>query len=312
MPITRAKATSLLNATEMGLYDASRANALRGHTDAQLGRLVTRARTARDRARGLEKRSRLALRARTGSKGGRSGQANARSGDKAELLADILQRLEGQHKDVIKRDRAAAKSTRAVKTADKASSRAAPTSKRSTTAAATRKTPSDKSKADELTKRKTASARSVEQQTLPRNTSASKKSVARKTAATSKAKSAAGRGATGANTAAVTNKVAKKTVVKKATKKTAKAADRAISPKKALANTRRLLDRHNAQAHAAKPWQHIGEADGQVSEAGYQSDQAALKALELHAGQSRLPAIQGSISTRDRKNQGKRDQRGDS
>jgi hypothetical protein len=40
---------------------------------------------------------------------------------------------------------------------------------------------------------------------------------------------------------------------------------------------------------------------------GYQSGQAAEKAEELHSGQSRMTQIEGSISTRDRKNQGKRD-----
>ena len=42
---------------------------------------------------------------------------------------------------------------------------------------------------------------------------------------------------------------------------------------------------------------------------GFQSDEARAKAEELHAGESRMQAIQGSIGTQDRHNQGKRDSR---
>ena len=52
MAVTRAKATALLNKTEMGLFDDSRSNAVRGHSEARLNQLVMRARTARDRAEG--------------------------------------------------------------------------------------------------------------------------------------------------------------------------------------------------------------------------------------------------------------------
>src|SRR5690606_37196903 len=61
---------------------------------------IRRARTARDRARDLVQKQRLASRAATGSKRGSSGQANQRSADKAELMADILQRFDGRLKDV--------------------------------------------------------------------------------------------------------------------------------------------------------------------------------------------------------------------
>jgi len=42
---------------------------------------------------------------------------------------------------------------------------------------------------------------------------------------------------------------------------------------------------------------------------GFQSDQAAAKAEELHAAESRLQATQGSIGTQGRHDQGKRDNR---
>jgi len=47
-----------------------------------------------------------------------------------------------------------------------------------------------------------------------------------------------------------------------------------------------------------------------VPEAGFQSEEARLKANELHQGETHQSAIQGSIGTTDRHNQGKRDSRG--
>ena len=49
----------------------------------------------------------------------------------------------------------------------------------------------------------------------------------------------------------------------------------------------------------------------QASGPAPQSTEAAGKALELHAGESRMKAIQGSAGTQDRRNQGKRDHRGE-
>lgn len=42
---------------------------------------------------------------------------------------------------------------------------------------------------------------------------------------------------------------------------------------------------------------------------GFQSDEARVKAGDLHEAEMRLEANQGSVSTVDRHNQGKRDQR---
>jgi hypothetical protein len=44
MAFTRSQATGLLNQAEMGLFDDSRANALRGLDAGQLGKRVERAR----------------------------------------------------------------------------------------------------------------------------------------------------------------------------------------------------------------------------------------------------------------------------
>lgn len=94
MSITRARAPSLLNQREMALYDDSRINGLRQLDEKSLQARISRARTARDRARDLAQRQKLQTRERTGAKRGFSGAANQRSLDKVELLADILSRFE--------------------------------------------------------------------------------------------------------------------------------------------------------------------------------------------------------------------------
>lgn len=296
MAVTRAKATSLLNATEMGLYDDSRANALRGHSEAKLARLVTRARTARDRARDLEKRQRLASRSTTGSKSGRSGQANARTGEKAELLADILKRLEAQHRDTAKAEKAAARDkAKAAKSAATAKAKTATAAKRATGKKAASKTTRSGKVATDA---KTASA------------STSAKKPAKKAAAkqaSSKATSAAA-GKAPAKGASKTT-AARKDAARKSTAKKGAAKSAGISPKRALANTRKLLAEQDAKAAQPKPWDGLGNDGTAQAAPGFQSPKARSRALELHAGETRQAPIHGSISTRDRKNQGKRDHR---
>lgn len=92
MPITRAKASSLLNQREMALYDDSRANALRQLDPKTLQNRITRARSLRDRARDLLQRQSQQARQR-----GTADAANARTAQKHELLSDVLQRFETQH-----------------------------------------------------------------------------------------------------------------------------------------------------------------------------------------------------------------------
>lgn len=306
MAVTRAKATSLLNATEMGLYDDSRANALRGHSEAKLARLVTRARTARDRARDLEKRQRLASRSATGSKSGRSGQANARTGEKVELLADILKRLEAQHRDAAKAEKAAARDkAKAAKSAATAKAKTATAAKRATGKKVTGKTTSSGKVA---TGAKTASASASAKK--PAKKAAAKQASSKAASAAASKAPAKGASKTAAarkdavKKSAVNKGAAKKGVTKKAAAKTA-----GISPKRALANTRKLLAEQEARAAQPKPWDGLGNEGTAQAVPGFQSPQARSRVLELHAGETRQAPIHGSISTRDRKNQGKRDHR---
>lgn len=140
---------------------------------------------------------------------------------------------------------------------------------------------------------------------------AAKKTAARKTAAKAAAKTAASKKA--ASKKAASKKVASKKMASKksAAKVPAKKATRKLSPERALENTRRLLEAKHERDRSPQPWQTLDPATGQVAQAGYQSGQAARKAQELHAGESRMASIHGSISTRDRHDQGKRDNRGD-
>lgn len=94
MPSTFMQAGKLLNESEFALFAASRAGVLNTLTKAGLAGKIRRARSLRDKYRDLLKRQRLATRTRTGSKAGVSGVANQRTRQKAEIFAQVLQRLE--------------------------------------------------------------------------------------------------------------------------------------------------------------------------------------------------------------------------
>ncbi|WP_176520144.1 hypothetical protein [Pseudoxanthomonas wuyuanensis] len=85
-----------------------------------------------------------------------------------------------------------------------------------------------------------------------------------------------------------------------------------MTPRQALARTRKLLEQKQQARREVQPWQLLdGAPQAHASGPALQSPEAAGKALELHAGESRMKAIQGSVGTRDRRNQGKRDHRND-
>ena len=262
MAFTRTQATVLLNKTEMRLYDESRANALRALDRAALAARIERTRAARDRARALLKRQRLAARKRGEGKGD---DIAARTARKAELLVEILERFVEA--------RRAAPATVAKKAAAK------------NTAA------------------KKASAKKTPAKTATAKTAPARKAPAKKTAAK---KAAAKKASSGKTVAKAPASAAARKTGKAAAKRTAK---RRLTPEKALDNTRRLLEAKQEQDKSAQPWQSLDPAADHSPQPGYQSNQAARKAQELHAGEVRMAPIQGSISTRDRQNQGKRDHR---
>ena len=99
----------------------------------------------------------------------------------------------------------------------------------------------------------------------------------------------------------------KKSVAKKSVAK--KSAPRKVTAKKALANTRKLLREKQARARQPQPWQALDGHHHGAPQPGFQSDEARVQAEQLHEAEARLQGTHGSISTHDRHNQGKRDQR---
>lgn len=82
-----------------------------------------------------------------------------------------------------------------------------------------------------------------------------------------------------------------------------------ITPEEALENTRSLLAAKKARDRQPPPWQEPGVPHPSEAKGGYESDSARDKALELHRGEAGLNAIEGGISDRDHRRQGKRDSR---
>ena len=89
-----------------------------------------------------------------------------------------------------------------------------------------------------------------------------------------------------------------------------KGATHRITPEEALSNTRALLAEKQARDHARgsrkdRPY----GASVSAPHAGFQSGEARAKAIELHEGEMNLEAVEGNISDRGRRQQGKRDSR---
>ncbi|MBJ6984134.1 hypothetical protein [Luteimonas sp. MC1750] len=310
MPFTRAQATALLNKSEMQLFDDSRANALRGFDRTALAGRVERARASRDRARDLLKRQRLAARKRGE---GRDEGIAGRTARKEALLVEILQRFSEARRNAPAQPvvRKATKGAAAKKTAAKKAVG------RKTTARTVGKAAAEKTAAK--TTAKTAATK------IPATKTAAKKAAAKKTEAkkTEATKTSGRRSAAGKSEArkSVANKTAAKpaegTVGEPGPSRTRRSAPANAQPRKrvsrarALENTRRLLEEQQQRARATLPWHALDPVVDHAPQPGYQSQEAAGKALKLHAGESRMASIQGSSSTRDRRSQGKRDHRGD-
>ena len=276
MLITRDKANRLLTQPEMGLFGDSRNPVLRGLSEKALVSRVDRTRKLRDKSRDLFQRQKLKTRDRTGSKTGTFGVANQRTSDKGEILDDILQRFESRLKEVQsggESDAATAKKKPARKPASTSSA------KSGTSASAK---PSGKSK---------SSAPAKTARTAKATTKLTSKPA--KHASTAKGKDMPGKGNSAVN---ATTKVAR--------------SKKEITPKRALKNTRALLDAKQQRERQPPAYLAIDtHAEAQQPDTGFQSGTAKAKARKLHEGESRMDPIHGSISTQGRQNQGKRDKR---
>ena len=87
-----------------------------------------------------------------------------------------------------------------------------------------------------------------------------------------------------------------------------------ITPEEALANTRELLEAKQARDREPPPWRQLEAEHGQPvrdqatpARDAEQEAEANMRAEELHRAESRLDAIQGSVSQQDRHRQGRRD-----
>ena len=96
MAFNRNHARPLCTDAEYALFTASLADQVGELTPAQLRGKIQRARKLRDKYRDLEKRQRLANRARTGTKKGDRKQTNVRTADKAKLFDEALGRFEAR------------------------------------------------------------------------------------------------------------------------------------------------------------------------------------------------------------------------
>ena len=103
--------------------------------------------------------------------------------------------------------------------------------------------------------------------------------------------------------------VARKAPARKAAAKKSPRAARGITPARALANTRRLLEAKKAHDRETPPWQALEGHHASAAHPGFQDAQARDQANELHAAESDLDAIHGASGSQDRHNQGRRDQR---
>lgn len=96
MAYTRTTAKKLLTATELEVFDAATPAGIKTLTKPQLRSKLERSRKLRDKYRDLFRRQRLALRAEVGSKAGTKGNANERTRQKEELLAELVMKFEAR------------------------------------------------------------------------------------------------------------------------------------------------------------------------------------------------------------------------
>lgn len=290
---TRAKAEQLLNAAEMNLFGDSRVNALRKFSASQLDQRVTRARAARDRARDLLQRQRVAQRDATGSKRGASGTANQqRSKDKAALLADILKRFEGQLKVARRNEKAGILPKAAPKKRvgrEAAISKARAPDKDFTASRMRNRQRAQDDAADTMQARKQAGK------------TAAKKAAAKKATDKPVAKKAATKKAVAGKPAA-----AKTATTKKAAAAKAPASKRATRP----APPAQELPGGATSGKRTANLRALNEGTQGGMHAGYPDNRAQDVAQHLKLEAGRKTPIQAHISSRGRRAQGRRDNRG--
>ncbi len=275
MAYTLTQARNLLTAAELTLFQAGRATEVKALTPAQLRAKVQRTRKLRDKYRDLFKRQRLAARERTGSKGGRSGVANARSKEKAVLFGELLERFQKRLAQV----EAAGKKAAAKKPATRK-----PAAKRSAAGAARKASP-----------RKAATKKTAKKPAKKATRKAAKK-AAGKTAGKTAGKPAGKK--TGKASKARTT--ARKSTIATTAKKAGETPAAGKAAKSGAVGRAHDLPRKLAD---------VTGADASPVQGGYVSGKARSTALERRLAESRTRPIQAHISSSGRRNQARRDRR---
>ncbi len=103
MSFTLRQVEPLLTKVELELFRSSRAPAIRTLTPRQLASRITRARALRDKHRDKFRRQTVAARTGPAAARQRAGAENQRTGKKADIMAEVLQRLEAQHEKLLAR-----------------------------------------------------------------------------------------------------------------------------------------------------------------------------------------------------------------
>lgn len=343
MSINRSQASKLLNASELALFDAASTSGVRALTPAQLQAKVERSRRLRDKHRDQYKRQRLASQERTGSKSGRSGQANLRTKEKAQVFDEVLKRLKARL------------ATPAVKAQVAAAKKARPGAGKAAAAKGKGATGTAGARAARTTASATGAARAGAAKPAPTAKPAATKSAPATSGTAGKRASAvtgakpAAQAAKGSATAAAAGKTAGGPPAKKATGAKASVAGRASAagaPAGESASARKRAPARKAGAgktaqdggasdrptgsgsvgaaparglfgvpglspKAPVPIEPPGASRSDKARTGFMSPDAKLAAHDRHFGEAGLKAIQGHSSSSGRRNQGKRDHRGD-
>ena len=205
-----------------------------------------------------------------------------------------------------------ARGTAAKQVARRASGRAtAKSAKKAATKQPVARKAVKKTAAKKPVPRKAATKQSVAKKPAVRKAatkrSAAKKPVARKVAKT--AKTASATKATRKTTTRARPSTPKGPAPQRSTREASNKRSDGISREQALANTRELLAAKQQREQESPPWQTFDQGDGAAPQSGFQSDEARVKADQLHEDEMRLQGNQGSISSSGRRRQGKRDSR---
>lgn len=145
MSFTLRQVEPLLTKVELELFRSSRAPAIRTLTPRQLASRIQRARALRDKHRDKFRRQTVAARTGPAAARQRAGAENQRTGKKADIMAEVLQRLEAQHEKLLARQG----------TAEAAPVKTAPTKKAAVKKVTGKKTAAKKTTATKASAKKT-------------------------------------------------------------------------------------------------------------------------------------------------------------